>query len=81
MPAGEARSLATVGEMEGFYGHFERVLRSVGFLEEESPARMMNHLRRIFSRRLPDPRDVRILRGVLSKIEWSLARSEKSKDS
>lgn len=78
LPRGEDRRLATVGELEGFYGHFERVLLAVGFIEEKSPARMMNHLRRIFSRRQPEPRDVRILRGVLSKIEWALASRPRS---
>lgn len=67
---------ATVAEMEGMYAHFERVLWEIGFIEEESPDRMMNQIRRIFSRRLPSPRDVRILRGILSKVELALRRPE-----
>lgn len=70
------RKTATVEEMEGFYGHLETVLDKIGFIEEENPARMMNAMRRIFSRRLPDPRDVRILRGMLSKVELALKRAE-----
>jgi tRNA C32,U32 (ribose-2'-O)-methylase TrmJ len=77
-PPGE-RCVASVAELEGFYGQFERVLVEVGFIEEASPARMMGHVRRIFSRRLPDPRDVRILRGILSKVEGALARERGSK--
>ncbi len=71
-PPGPARVPATVAELEGLYSHLERVLRRIGFFEEESPDRMMNEVRRIASRRLPDPRDVRILRGVLSKVELAL---------
>lgn len=63
---------ASVAELEGLYGHVERVLQDIGFIEEASPERMMNEVRRIFSRRLPEPRDVRILRGVLAKVERAL---------
>ncbi|MBE0616645.1 MAG: TrmJ/YjtD family RNA methyltransferase [Proteobacteria bacterium] len=66
---------ATVGELEGLYDHAERVLLQIGFIEEASPARMMNEVRRILSRRLPEPRDVRILRGVLAKVELALERA------
>lgn len=74
-PGPRSRTPASGAELEGMYGHFERVLGEIGFFEEESPARMMNELRRILSRRLPDPRDVRILRGILSRVEWALERS------
>ncbi|PLX42144.1 MAG: rRNA methyltransferase [Deltaproteobacteria bacterium] len=65
----EARKVAPVAQLEGFYSHLEEVLDLIGFIHEENPARMMNAMRRIFSRRLPDERDVRILRGFLSKVE------------
>lgn len=73
----QPRNVATVSQMEGFYGHLERVLLKIGFIEEASPARMMNQFRRMFGRRLPDPRDVRILRGVLSKVEGAVERSRR----
>lgn len=66
---------ASVAELEGLYAHAERVLLEIGFIEEASPARMMNEVRRIVSRRLPEPRDVRILRGVLAKVELALDRA------
>lgn len=66
------RTVASVPEMEGFYAQLEELLVDIGFIEEKSPDRMMNELRRIFSRRLPEPRDVRILRGILSKVELAL---------
>jgi TrmH family RNA methyltransferase len=74
------RKPATAAQLEGLYAHFEKVLAQIGFIEEASPARMMNEIRRIFSRRLPDPRDVRILRGVLSKVELALVRASKGLD-
>ncbi|GAB4267464.1 MAG: RNA methyltransferase [Deferrisomatales bacterium] len=72
---GSGRRVATVAEMEGLYAHFQRVLEDIGFFEEASPDRMMNEVRRILSRRAPGPRDVRILRGILSKVELALARA------
>lgn len=69
------RNVASVPELEGFYNHLSRVLERIGFIEEASPARMMNQMRRIVSRRLPDPRDVKMLRGVLAKVELALDRA------
>lgn len=76
-PESEPRRLATVAELEGLYAHFERVLWRIGFIEEERPDRMMNQVRRIFSRRIPGPRDVRILRGILSKVELAIERARR----
>ena len=78
---GAGRNVATVAVMEGFYEHMERVFGEVGFLKESSPSRMMNQMRRLFSRRLPTPRDVRILRGVFSKIELALKRARQGLNS
>lgn len=69
--------VATVDELEAMYAHFERVLQDIGFIEEASPNRMMNEIRRLLSRRLPSPRDVRILRGILSKVELAVERARK----
>jgi len=70
---------ATVAELEGLYGHAEKVLQEIGFIEEASPERMMNEVRRMLSRRLPEPRDVRILRGILAKVELALERARRGR--
>jgi TrmH family RNA methyltransferase len=72
LPPPAPRKTAKVAEMEGLYQHVQQVLEAIDFFEEETPERMMNEMRRMISRRLPEPRDVRILRGVLSKIEQGL---------
>lgn len=82
-PEPETRRPAPVGDLEHLYGHFETVLRRIEFFEEASPDRMMNEVRRIFSRRVPDARDVRILRGILSKMEKTidkLSENEKTEN-
>ncbi len=69
------RNLATNSELEGLYAHLEEVLQAIHFIEEKSPARMMNYMRRFLSRRMPGPRDVAVLRGILSKVELTIERA------
>ena len=67
-PAGRRR--ATTTELEGLYGHMERVLLDIGYLHRENPARMMRVFRRLLGRAGPDEREVRALRGILRQITW-----------
>jgi len=50
----------------------EEVLVKIGFLDPRNPERMMAELRKIFSRAELDPREVRILRGILHQMEWAI---------
>ncbi len=67
----ERRSVATAMEMESLYRHMERTLLGIGFLNPENPAHLMRSLRRIFARSAPDSREVAILRGMMSQIDWA----------
>lgn len=80
LPPPAPRKTATGAELEGLYSHMQTVLEKIDFFEEETPERMMNEVRRIISRRLPEPRDVRILRGVLSKIEMGISEEINTKN-
>ncbi len=61
--------LATVDDLERFYAHLERTLVAAGFLNPANPRHLMLRIRRLFSRALPEEREVRILRGILSALE------------
>lgn len=61
--------LASVDELERFYGHLERTLVAAGFLNPANPRHLMLRLRRLFNRALPEEKEVRILRGILSALE------------
>jgi tRNA (cytidine32/uridine32-2'-O)-methyltransferase len=61
--------LATVEDLERFYVHLERTLVEAGFLNPANPRHLMLRLRRLFSRALPEEKEVRILRGILSALE------------
>ncbi len=71
-------SPATFGELEGFYGHLKRVLDRIGYLDPQNPDRIMDVMRRLFGRCLPTSREIRILRGILNKVEWHLGAKDGS---
>lgn len=64
------RRIAPTEQLEEMFAHMERTLLEIGFLEAKNPKRMMRTLRRLFARSQMDERDVRILRGIWSKVDW-----------
>jgi len=67
----ESRELAEGEALESMYVQMERVLLKVGFLNPENPAHLMRSLRRIFARAELDSREVAIVRGMMSQIDWA----------
>jgi tRNA/rRNA methyltransferase len=61
--------LANAKEVEDCYGHLERTLLAIAFLDEKNRERMMFSLRQIFGRARLGIRDVSILRGILTAVE------------
>lgn len=61
--------LASAAELERFYEHLERTLVDAGFLNPANPRHLMLRLRRLFNRALPEAKEVRILRGILTALE------------
>jgi len=61
--------LASSAEMEHFYGHLEKVLTELDFLDPDNPRHLMRRLRRLFVRAQVDKNEVNILRGFLSAID------------
>jgi TrmH family RNA methyltransferase len=62
------RALAPSGEVERFFGQLELLLRDAGFIDGTNAERMMFSLRQIFGRARLEPRDVSILRGILTAL-------------
>ena len=69
------RSLADSAAMEALYGQMEQTLLRIGFLNPQNPAHLMRTLRRIYSRAEMDEREVAVLRGMMSQIDWAGATS------
>lgn len=66
--ADDKASLASVEEMEGLYTHLESAAVASGFLDPQQPKHLMRRLRHLFNRAQPDPREINILRGLLTAL-------------
>ena len=60
--------LASLEEVEAFYGHLESTLVETGFLNPAHPRKLMQRLRRLFGRVRLQVEEVNILRGILSSF-------------
>lgn len=60
---------ASADELKLFYGHLQRVLVEIGFLDPGNPRHLMRRMRRLFGRARVDKNEMNILRGVLSAVD------------
>lgn len=65
---------ATLGEIERFYEHLERVLVATGFHDPARPRRLLPKLRRLFGRAALEKDEINILRGILDSVETPTGR-------
>lgn len=56
-------------ELELFFSHLEKVAKDIDFIDEQQPGKVMNKLRRLFTRSRPETQELNILRGILTAIE------------
>jgi len=59
---------ATHEQVEGFYGHLESALITIGFLDPAQPKRLMPRLRNLFGRTRLQREEVDILRGICTRM-------------
>lgn len=57
---------ATHERMEGLYAHLEKTMFEIGFFTTQNPARLMQRLRRLYSRTRLEDEEINILRGILT---------------
>jgi len=67
---GGSRKLATVTQLEDLFEHMRCSFREIGYLDPQNPEHILRAFRRFLGRAALDPREVRILRGLLSQIDW-----------
>jgi tRNA/rRNA methyltransferase len=70
-PSVGPRELAEVEEYEELFRHMERSLTRIGYLNQQNPAHIMRTFRRLFARAALDSREVAVLRGMMSQIDWA----------
>lgn len=59
---------ADVAQIEGMYGHLERALVAIDFLDPAHPRKLMSRLKRLFARTQLEKEEVNILRGIATHI-------------
>ena len=76
---GTERCLARAEGVERMFEQMEKMLLRIGFLDSNNPKRIMRVLRRLFGRSQMDERDVQILRGIWSQMDYVSRAGEKRK--
>jgi len=71
------REMATAGEMEDLYGHMEKTLLEIGFLDPTNPKHLMRTIRRFLARAELDSREISVLRGMMSQMAWATDTSKR----
>jgi tRNA/rRNA methyltransferase len=64
------KKLASIEVLEGMYRHMRSTLTRIGFLDPQNPDHILRSFRRIFGRSGLNEREVRILRGLWSRLDW-----------
>ncbi|MCH9638223.1 MAG: RNA methyltransferase [Betaproteobacteria bacterium] len=74
------RTPAKYDDIEFFYKHLEQVMISSDFLNPAEPKRLMQRMRRLFSRARLEREEVNILRGILTAVEkrWEIKQVAQS---
>ena len=80
LKSGGRKKLATNRMLEGMYTHMRSTLCDIGFLDEQNPDHILRSLRRIFGRAGLNDREVRILRGLWSRLDWVEGERQKGAD-
>jgi tRNA/rRNA methyltransferase len=71
---GSAIRLARSDDTEEMFGHMEKTLIDIGFLENRNSGRIMRALRKLLGRSRLEDREVRILQGIWSKMDWQMKK-------
>ncbi|WP_437883550.1 tRNA (cytosine(32)/uridine(32)-2'-O)-methyltransferase TrmJ [Pseudomonas sp. LRF_L74] len=61
--------LVTADELELYYGHLEKTLTDIGFLDPANPRHLMSRLRRLYGRAGISKLEMNILRGILTETQ------------
>jgi tRNA/rRNA methyltransferase len=67
----QIREMAGNREMEGMYRQMENTLLRIGFLDPVNPNHLMRTMRKLFARAELDSREVAVIRGLMSQIDWA----------
>jgi TrmH family RNA methyltransferase len=69
--ASAAPEPASQEEVEGLMSHLRQSLLTIGYLDPNSPQRILRKLRRLFGRAGITDNEVKILRGICRQMDWA----------
>lgn len=69
---------ATGQEMESMFSHMRQTLLDIDYLDPQNPDHLLRTFRRIFGNAGLSSRDVRIIRGLMSRIDWTEEQRRKN---
>ena len=75
----EPRALATGEEMESMFAHMRKTLLDIDYLDPQNPDHLLRTYRKIFGNAGLTSRDVRIIRGLMSRIDWTESERRKKR--
>ncbi len=73
------QTLATGEEIEQMFGHMRKTLQDIDFLDNQNPDHILRTFRRLFGSAGMTPRDVKIIHGLMSRIDWTESQRRKIK--
>ncbi|MCF6247991.1 MAG: RNA methyltransferase [Desulfobacula sp.] len=65
------KNLATGDELEGMFAHMKQSMLDIDFLDPQNPDHLLRTFRQAFGESSLTSRDVRIIRGLMSRIDWT----------
>ena len=68
-------------ELESMFGHMRKTLLDIDYLDPQNPDHLLRTFRRIFGAAGLTSRDVRIIRGLMSRIDWTEDQRQKKSQS
>jgi tRNA/rRNA methyltransferase len=73
----DAVQLAKAEQLERMFEHMERTLLDIEFLDSKNPKRVMRVIRRLLGRSEMEEREVQILQGIWSKMDWHMKKKRR----
>jgi tRNA/rRNA methyltransferase len=74
MPKRSKRRTVSADRLDGLVAHLRHTLGTVGFLNKQNPRLILDDLRFLFSRAALDERELQLLRGILHRVDVTIAR-------
>jgi tRNA/rRNA methyltransferase len=73
-PKRSKRRAVSAERLDGLIAHLRHTLGTIGYLNKQNPRLILDDLRFLFSRATLDEREVQLLRGILHRVDVTIAR-------